>query len=147
MELGGYIICYNGEIYNFQHIRKTLQNKGHIFKTKGDTEVILKAWIEWGTSMLPKLDGMFSFSIWNKKNKTLFLARDRFGKKPLVYSEGKNYLAFSSDVRSLEQIVESGGVNDLAIESLFRFRFIREPITIYKNFYKLAPGSFLIFNH
>ena len=147
MELGDNIICYNGEIYNFQYIRKKLQSKGHIFKTKGDTEVLLKAWMEWGVSMLPKLDGMFSFSIWNKKNKTLFLARDRFGKKPLVFSEGKNYLAFSSDIRSLAQVVESGGVNDLAIDSLFRFRFIREPMTIYNNFKKLAPGSFLIFNN
>ena len=146
MEFEDHVICYNGEIYNFIEIRKILLSKGHFFKTNGDTEVILKAWLEWGKNMLPKLDGMFAFSIWNKKEKTLFLARDRFGKKPLVYSLGKNYIAFSSDIRSLEKIAESGEIDSLAIESLFRFRFIREPITIYKNFKKLPPGSFLIFN-
>ena len=146
MELEGHVICYNGEIYNFKSIRNELQKKGYIFKTTGDTEVVLKAWIEWGENMLSRLDGMFSFSIWSKKDKTLFLARDRFGKKPLVYALGTNYLAFSSDIRSLEKIVESGGLNHAAIESLFRFRFIREPMTIFKNFKKLDPGSLLVFN-
>ena len=89
---------------------------------------------------------MFAFSIWDKKEKTLYLARDRFGKKPLVFAPSENSIAFSSDIRSLKEIAYEGSVDKLAVESLFRFRFIYEPLTIYKNFKKLPAGSFLKFN-
>ena len=80
MQIGNHIICYNGEIYNFMDIKKKLEKKGYIFKSSGDTEIILFAWKEWEENMLEIFDGMFSLSIWDKKNKNLFLARDRFGK-------------------------------------------------------------------
>ncbi len=146
MHKGNYVICFNGEIYNFKKLKSELINKGHKFFSNGDTEILISAWEEWGTSMLEKLDGMFSFIIWDTKNKSLFLARDRFGKKPLVYSIKDNSIFFASDVKSLACISEGGGINKEAIHSLFRFRFIYEPITIYKNFAKLAPGSFMNFN-
>ena len=146
MVKNNYTICFNGEIYNFQEIKNKLIKKGYYFKSSGDTEVILCAWQEWGEKMLQKLDGMFSFAIWDKKNKNLFLARDRFGKKPLVYCIKSNNIYFASDVRSLSCIAEGGEVNNEAIHSLFRFRFIHEPMTIYKNFYKLPPGSLMCFN-
>ena len=142
-----YVICFNGEIYNFKKLKLELINKGHTFISNGDTEVLISAWKEWGASMIKKLDGMFSFVIWDIKNKNLFLARDRFGKKPLVYCIKNNSIFFASDVKSLACITDGGSINKQAIQSLFRFRFIYEPMTIYKNFVKLSPGSFMKFNN
>tara|TARA_Y100000589_G_scaffold329702_1_gene377033 strand:+ start:413 stop:2266 length:1854 start_codon:yes stop_codon:yes gene_type:complete len=147
MHKDNYVICFNGEIYNFKKLKLELIDKGHSFVSNGDTEVLLSAWKEWGVSMLEKLDGMFSFVIWDTKNKNLFLARDRFGKKPLVYCIKDNSIFFASDVKSLACLTEGKGLNKEAIHSLFRFRFIYEPMTIYKNFIKLSPGSFMNFNN
>ncbi len=146
MEYGNYVLSYNGEIYNFRELKKKLIKKGYKFKSLGDTEVILASWDCWGIESLNKFDGMFAFSLWDKKTKTLYLARDRFGKKPLVYSLSERTIAFSSDIRSLKEITNGGKLNKAAIESLFRFRFIHEPHTIYENFKKLPAGSFLKFN-
>ena len=146
MKIGSYIICYNGEIYNFKEIKKKLLTKGYLFKSTGDTEVLLTAWIEWKEKVLDMLDGMFAFSIWDYKEKLLFLARDRFGKKPLVYANVSNTFSFASDVAALKEIQHSGGINREAVKSLFRFRYISEPMTIYDNFKKLPPGSYLIHN-
>ena len=146
MESGDFVISYNGEIYNFQDLKKKLIQKGYRFKSSGDTEVLLASWKYWGPEVLNKLDGMFSFSIWDKKKKKLFLARDRFGKKPLVFTSSENKIAFASDIRSLKEIAEEGKISKLAIESLFRFRFIYEPLTIYDNFRKLPAGYFLSFS-
>ena len=147
MHKDNYVICFNGEIYNFKKLKLELIDKGHSFVSNGDTEILLSAWKEWGVSMLEKLDGMFSFVIWDTKNKNLFLARDRFGKKPLVYCIKDNSIFFASDVKSLACLTEGQGLNKEAIQSLFRFRFIYEPMTIYKNFIKLSPGSFMNFNN
>ncbi len=147
MHKDNYVICFNGEIYNFKTLKSELIKKGHFFVSNGDTEVLISAWKEWGVSMLNKLDGMFSFVIWDIKNKSLFLARDRFGKKPLVYCIKDNSIFFASDVKSLACITDGGNLNKEAIQSLFRFRFIYEPMTVYKNFLKLSPGSFMNFNN
>ena len=147
MHKDNYVICFNGEIYNFKKLKLELINKGHSFFSNGDTEILISAWKEWGVSMLKKLDGMFSFVIWDTKNKNLFLARDRFGKKPLVYCIKDNSIFFASDVKSLACLIEGTSLNKEAIQSLFRFRFIHEPMTIYKNFIKLSPGSFMKFNN
>ena len=147
MRKDNYVICFNGEIYNFKKLKLELTEKGHSFVSSGDTEILISAWKEWGVSMLKKLDGMFSFVLWDKKNKNLFLARDRFGKKPLVYCIKDNSIFFASDVKSLACLIEGTSVNKEAIQSLFRFRFIYEPMTIYKNFIKLSPGSFMKFNN
>ena len=146
MESSKFVLSYNGEIYNFKDLKNILIRKGYKFKSSGDTEVLLACWDYWGIEALNKLDGMFAFSIWDKKKKTLYLARDRFGKKPLVFSSSENTIAFSSDIRSLREIANEGKVDQLAIKSLFRFRFIHEPLTIYENFKKLPAGSFLAFN-
>ncbi|PPR27423.1 MAG: Asparagine synthetase [glutamine-hydrolyzing] 1 [Alphaproteobacteria bacterium MarineAlpha9_Bin4] len=146
MEYGDYVICYNGEIYNFQDLKNKLIKKGYRFKSSGDTEILLASWICWGPDILKKLDGMFAFSIWDKKKKTLYLARDRFGKKPLVFSAFEKTISFSSDIRSLKEIAYAGKIDKLAVESLFRFRFIYEPLTIYNNFKKLPAGCYLKFS-
>ncbi len=147
MHKDNYVICFNGEIYNFEKLKLELIEKGHSFVSNGDTEILISAWKEWGDSMLKKLDGMFSFVLWDTKNKNLFLARDRFGKKPLVYCIKDNSIFFASDVKSLACLTEGTSVNKEAIQSLFRFRFIYEPMTIYKNFIKLSPGSLMKFNN
>ncbi len=147
MRKDNYVICFNGEIYNFKNLKLELIKKGHLFTSNGDTEVLISAWKEWGVSMLKKLDGMFSFVIWDTKNKNLFLARDRFGKKPLIYCIRNNSIFFASDVKSLACLTAGGEINKEAIYSLFRFRFIYEPLTIYENFFKLTPGSFMRFNN
>ncbi len=146
MEYGNYVLSYNGEIYNFKDLKNILIQKGYKFKSSGDTEVLIASWDYWGVEALHQLDGMFAFSIWDKKRKTLYLARDRFGKKPLAFSKSENTIAFSSDLRSLREIADSGNVDKAALESLFRFRFIYEPLTIYENFKKIPAGSILTFN-
>ena len=98
-----FVIVYNGEIYNFQYIRKELINLGHRFNSKSDTEVLLKAYIEWGLDALNKFNGMFAFAIWDTFEKELIVARDRYGVKPLVYYwDGKTFI-FSSEIKGIIQ--------------------------------------------
>lgn len=141
-----FVLCFNGEIYNYREIREELVSLGYKFNSDGDGEVLLTGWIEWGENILQRLDGMFAFSIWDKKNKSLYLCRDRFGKKPLVYSLKNNSIAFSSDLRSLSKVIDCGKIKQQAIKSLFRFRFIHEPLTIFEDAYKLQAGEIGIFN-
>ena len=101
MTAGNYTIVYNGELYNTQEIKSELIKLGHEFTSHSDTEVLLKAYIEWGECCLDKLNGIFAFAIWNKENKTLFLARDQMGVKPLFYYKTKNGLIFASEIKTL----------------------------------------------
>ena len=96
---GNCVIVFNGEIYNYLELKKEL--KAYSFSTTSDTEVLLVAYMEWGVEMLDKLNGMFSFAIWNKKENTLFAARDRFGVKPLYYTFFENQFYFSSEIKTL----------------------------------------------
>jgi asparagine synthase (glutamine-hydrolysing) len=91
-------IIYNGEIYNYQYLREDLLQRGHVFKTKSDTEVILHLYEEYGPASLQKLRGMFAFAIYDKRDKSLFIARDRVGIKPLSYSYGDCCLVFGSEI-------------------------------------------------
>ncbi len=102
------ILTYNGEIYNYLELKNELQNLGHKFKTYGDTEVLLKAWVEWGEKCLHRLNGMFAFGIYNTKNGDLWLVRDRFGVKPLFWNiKDKNQLLFSSSAKSISEMINS----------------------------------------
>ena len=92
METERFVISYNGEVYNFSELRKELTSLGHIFKSHTDTEVVLKAFIEWKEKALNKFNGMFAFAVLDKKDETLFLARDRYGIKPLYYYAGEMLL-------------------------------------------------------
>ena len=86
MQFEEFTIVFNGEIYNFQEIKKELSDLGYIFNTTGDTEVLLKGYIEWGESIVPKLNGMFAFAIYNASTRKIFCSRDRLGVKPFYYS-------------------------------------------------------------
>ncbi len=100
-EDGRYVISFNGEVYNFKELRVELEAKGHRFHSRTDTEVILKAFSEWGTKSLKMFNGMFAFAIWDRRERTLLLARDRYGIKPLYYSTVNNVFTFGSEVKAL----------------------------------------------
>jgi asparagine synthase (glutamine-hydrolysing) len=97
---GRYVITYNGEIYNFRELKAGLSARGHLFKSTGDSEVLLAAFAEWGLDALPKLNGMFAFAIWDTAERTLTLARDRFGVKPLYYVQLKDAFLFGSEIKA-----------------------------------------------
>ncbi len=96
----GNVMVYNGELYNYQALRNELQQAGHVFRTQGDTEVVLAAYVQWGPDCLKRLRGMFAIAIWNAKRRELFFARDRFGIKPLCIAQIKDGLAFASEVQA-----------------------------------------------
>lgn len=98
-----YVISYNGEIYNFKEIRLELEANGHQFKSKTDTEVILNAYIQWGAGAVSRFNGMFGFAIWDKVEKKLFLARDRYGIKPLYYVQRDNLFLFASENKAFDE--------------------------------------------
>ncbi len=96
-----FVIIHNGEIYNFPELKKELEQHGYVFRTHTDTEIILAAYGKWGAECLQKFNGMWAFAIWDKKEKTLFLARDRFGKKPLFYAFTGNAFVFGSEMKAI----------------------------------------------
>jgi asparagine synthase (glutamine-hydrolysing) len=136
------ILTFNGEIYNFQELRKELEASGYVFDTHCDTEVILYGWQAWGEGCVDRLRGMFAFAIWDRDQQTLFLARDRLGVKPLYYSELANgQFIFGSELKSLKEHPDlSRRLDASAIEDYFGFGYIPDPKSIYKNVHKLEPG-------
>src|SRR5699024_5164091 len=98
---GRYLITYNGEIYNFQELRVELEAKGYSFRSRTDTEVLLNGFAEWGEGVLERLNGMFAFAIWDRQKKELFLARDKYGVKPLYYATLGKLFVFGSEVKAL----------------------------------------------
>jgi len=138
------VLIFNGEIYNFRALCSDLQEKGYIFRSSSDTEVIIHAYEEWGIDFLSKLNGMFSFALFDVLRRRLIIARDRFGEKPLYYySEGRTFL-FASELKALEAY--PGFPGRIAYEqlSLFSlFGYVSTPSSIYENVYKLPPAHFL----
>ena len=146
---GNLIIVFNGEIYNYRELKAELESCGHRFKTNSDTETILYAYKEFGADCLAKLRGMFAFAIWNKQDESLFIARDRVGKKPLFYTvtERGNFV-FGSELKVLLTHGElKKEIDFAALDSYLTFGYVPEEFCIFKNVHKLAPGSFLIFKN
>jgi len=134
-------ITFNGEIYNYKELREKLKAKGHMFKTESDTEVILKSYIEYGKQCPEHLDGMFAFAIWDKKKKELFIARDRFGKKPFYYMFSNGVFIFGSEIKAiLKGTSVKGDVDRTALVDYFRHGYISPDKTIYTNINVLLPG-------
>ncbi len=120
---GRYVLIYNGEVYNFKDIRAELIEKGHRFKSTSDTEVILKAFIEWGEACVPRFNGMFAFSVLDKANKTLFFARDRYGIKPLYYGQFNQSFLFGSEIKAIEQHPDyQFEINKTGLKEYFSFQ-------------------------
>ena len=137
-------IIFNGEMYNWQDIKKELLNKGYKFKSATDTEVVLYAYQEWGSKCLQKFNGMFALAILNIETEELFLARDRIGIKPLYYYHKDNQFIFSSEVKAiLEHQVETP-LNMEALNIYFRLLYVPSPITMWQNIFKLEPGHYAI---
>ncbi len=142
-------ITFNGEIYGYKELKKELEKKGHVFSTSSDTEVILKAYVEYGTECLKHLDGMFAFTIWNEEKQELFMARDRFGKKPLYYTydDNKNLLVASEIKALFESGQIRGEINPSALDHYLKFMYVPPQETIYKNIHTLAPAHAAIFKN
>ncbi|MBI4839346.1 MAG: asparagine synthase (glutamine-hydrolyzing) [Nitrospirae bacterium] len=143
-ENGSLWITYNGEIYNFQEIRKALTAAGHRFKSNSDTEVILHAYEEWEEKCLEKFQGMFAFAIWDGKRQRLFIARDRIGKKPLFYYYDGKTFAFASELQGLMALNIPRNVNLSAINFFLTYQYIPAPKSAFKNIFKLPPAHYLI---
>jgi asparagine synthase (glutamine-hydrolysing) len=144
-ESGTIRIVFNGEIYNFQELRKHLMNVGHSFYTNTDTEVIVHAYEEYGTECLKFLKGMFAFALWDSNKRQLFLARDRVGKKPLFYFFSPNEIIFASELKSLLQHPHTPREIDLySLDEYLMYGYVNSPRTILNGVKKLAPGSFLL---
>ncbi|MBV6321857.1 XrtA/PEP-CTERM system amidotransferase [Duganella violaceipulchra] len=139
-------VVYNGEIYNFQPLMRELQLFGHTFRTHCDTEVIVHAWEQWGERCVERFRGMFAFALWDRRQQTLFLARDRLGVKPLHYALLDNgQLLFASEIKAL--LLHDGlrrQLDPLAVEDYFAYGYIPEPRTIFRQVRKLAPGHTLL---
>ena len=140
-DFDGYWIVFNGEIYNFQIIKTELLELGHHFATTSDTEVLLKGYIEWGKNILPKLNGMFAFSIYDRKKKTLFCARDRTGVKPFFYYWKDGKFEICSQLRPL--ISKSSKVSKDAVSIYLDCGYIPSPYSIIEDVFKLPPGNFM----
>jgi asparagine synthase (glutamine-hydrolysing) len=144
-EDGNKVIIFNGEIYNFLDLRKELEKKGHLFKTKTDTEVILHGYEEWGVECVNFLRGMFAFAIWDSEAQRLFLARDRLGIKPLYYCLESSRIIFSSELKAI--LVDETISRDLDLEALSDYLslgYVPSPKTIFRSIKKLPAGHFLI---
>ncbi len=137
----GYAITYNGMIYNYRDLRAELAAKGHCFSSDCDTEVLLAGWREWGRGLLPRLSGMFAFAIWDARARTLTLARDRYGKKPLAYRVDGATLTFASDLRALQHLDGAQGTIDPeALRQYLALRYVPEPLSILSGVARLAAG-------
>jgi len=141
-EAAGLALTYNGEIYNFRELRAELEGAGYRFATTSDTEVLLRAWQRWGEGVVERLRGMFAFAIWDAGRGVLFLARDRFGEKPLFLVEDGGELFFASEIKALLQLPRARPeVNFTAVWDYLAYRYVPGPRTLLRGIRKLAPGS------
>ncbi|MDA0261601.1 MAG: asparagine synthetase B, partial [Proteobacteria bacterium] len=141
---GRFTIVYNGEIYNFRELRRELERLGHTFVSRGDGEVALHAFAEWGLEALPRFNGMFAFAIWDAERRELTLARDRYGIKPLYYAQIGSSFVFGSEAKALVQHPQFRA--ELDIESLleyFTFQNFLGDRTLLKGVSILAAGTWL----
>jgi asparagine synthase (glutamine-hydrolysing) len=137
-------IVFNGEIYNYLELRQELEAKGHRFRTRSDTETIVVGYLEWGAAVLERLNGMFAFAIWDARNQSLLLGRDRVGKKPMYFHRRGPVIAFASEIKALR----AGGfcpddIDPEALDCYFSFGYIPAPKTIYRGVRKLRAARHL----
>ena len=138
-------VILNGEIYNFKELRAELEARGHLFRTRSDTEVIIHGYKEWGTDVLDRLNGMFGLAIWDANRKRLVVARDAMGIKLIYYRVTNGQLAFGSEIRPILAADNSTpDVDPGALNLFLRFRYTPSPLTIFRGIQKLAPGTMLI---
>ncbi len=138
----GLAITFNGEIYNFRELREELKAYGYAFSVDSDTEVLLRAYQHWGDKVVDKLRGMFAFAIWDAKNQRLYMARDRFGEKPLFLRQDGDTLCFASEIKALLQLPQARpAVNLSAVWDFLAYRYVPGPKTLFEGIRKLNPGT------
>ncbi|MFM2224982.1 MAG: hypothetical protein RJA07_1184 [Bacteroidota bacterium] len=150
---GLYSITYNGELYNYKQLREELKGKGHQFKTASDTEVLLALYAEYAVKCLQKMDGMFAFAIWDKKQNILFCARDRFGEKPFhyYYSKQEGKFIFASEIKTIYASKEvEKKINHKMVYNYLAHELVENPFdlteTFFENIFRLASASYMIIN-
>ncbi len=144
---GNAAITYNGELYNYQELRRELKGKGYVFRTRSDTEVVLAAYELLGEDCVRRFNGIFAFAIWDSTRKRLFVARDHFGVKPVYYARIGRRLVFASEIKALLEDTRVG--RDLDVQALDRYltyRYVPSPDTLLQNVKKLPPGHYLTFS-
>ena len=143
-DCGRYVLVFNGEIYNYIELQKIMSEKGIVFKTSSDTEVLLRAFILWGEKCLDRLNGMFAFSVFDKKEGLLFVARDRLGIKPLYFYRDRKRFIFGSEPKVILANPEFERIPDLeSVSSYLTFRYPQRNKSFFKGMEKLPPGHFL----
>ena len=144
---GSIIIVFNGEIYNYKQLKVNLENRGVFFKTKSDTEVILRLYEAYGIESFSMLDGMFAFSIHDKKTNKVLIARDFFGEKPLYYCKNSDSFIWASELKSIIKILPSKpAINKTALNLFLKLTYIPAPYSIYKDVHKLEANHYLEFD-
>jgi asparagine synthase (glutamine-hydrolysing) len=145
-EDGSVAVVLNGEIYNYRELRRELQDRGHRLSTKGDTEVIAHLYEDLGPDCVRRLHGMFALALWDSRRRRLLLARDRVGKKPLLYSVRNGALSFASEMRALLQDPEvSREIDAEALDSYLALQYVPAPLSAFREVRKLPPGSMLTY--
>ncbi|MDT0593602.1 asparagine synthase (glutamine-hydrolyzing) [Glaciecola petra] len=139
------VIVFNGEIYNFTELRDNLEQEGVVFTSGTDTEAILHLYMREGTNCLEKLNGMFAFAIWDKRENSLFIARDRLGKKPLYYLEHDDRFAFASEIKAILSLPNvPRDIRLDAVHDFFAYQYIPDPKSIFSHIHKLPPAHFML---
>lgn len=138
------VIVFNGEIYNYKALKSELESKNIKFKTNSDTEVILKMYLEYGKESFSLLDGMFAFSIYDKRINKVFITRDFFGEKPLYYKQDNNGLIWGSELKSIiSHLTKKPNISQIGIELYFSLTYIPAPYSIYEDIFKLEPNKYI----
>lgn len=142
---GGYVLVYNGELYNHPELREELERRGHVFRSShSDTETVLRAYMEWGENAPARFNGMFAFAVWDKARRRLFLARDRFGEKPLFWAAHKDGFAFASEAQALfHWPLFSGRLHAANVQRYLAWGYCTADRTIFEGVHSLPAGSCL----
>ena len=145
-ESGRYTIVFNGEVFNFQEIKNKLIGLGHVFHTTSDTEVVLKSYIQFGEQILPMLNGFFAFAIYDNQQKSLFIARDRMGIKPLHYFLDEDKLLFASEMKSLLSYSIPRKIDYCTLYQYLQLNYVPAPWSMIEGVQKLQPGTWMQIN-
>src|SRR5256714_6843520 len=144
-EDGSVVVVFNGEIYNHESLHLELVARGHTFRSRADTEVLVHLYEDEGEGMLQRLRGMFAFAIWDRRRRRLLLARDQFGQKPLFFTEEGGRIAFASEIKAL--LADQPGLAALdpfALDQYLTLRFVQPPDTFFQRVRSLPPAHFLV---
>ncbi|MFW6200601.1 MAG: asparagine synthase (glutamine-hydrolyzing), partial [Gemmatimonadota bacterium] len=137
-------VVFNGEIYNFRRLRDELEDRGHRFRSRSDTEVLAHGWEEWGERLVGRLEGMFAFAVWDERSGTLFIARDRAGQKPVFLYRDRGRLAFASEIKSLLALPDADDALDPTAFPLYlAYGYVPQPDTFYERIQALPPATWL----